>query len=57
MSGSGLKDTFSQVYADGSIDQMICGKAVARAVHAHFLLDSALSTIVTASMCKVPIPN
>ena len=44
MAGSGLKDAISQVYAEGSVDQMLCGKSVARAVRAHFLVDGALSS-------------
>lgn len=37
MAGSGLKEAISQVYAEGSVEQMLSGKAVARAVRAHFL--------------------
>lgn len=56
MSGSGLKEAIAQVYAEGSVDQMLHGKAVARAVRAHFLVDGALNTIATSQMCNVPVP-
>ena len=43
MDGSGLKEMLAQVYAEGSADQMLSGKAVARAVRGHLLVDSALN--------------
>ena len=43
MDGSGLKEMLAQVYAEGSVDQMLSGKAVARAVRGHLLVDSALN--------------
>ena len=57
MAGSGLKEMISQVYAEGSVDQMLSGKAVARAVRAHFLVDSALNAIATSSAFGVPVPK
>ena len=47
MAGSGLKEMLAQVYAEGSVEQMLSGKAVARAVRGHFLIDSALNIIST----------
>ncbi len=38
MAGSALNDIISQVYAEGSVEQMLSVKAVGRAVRAHFLL-------------------
>ena len=57
MAGSGLKDVLSQVYAEGSVDQMLSGKAVARAFRSHLLVDCALNTIATAQMCSVSVPK
>ena len=57
MAGSGLKEVMSQVYAEGSVDHMLSGKAVARAVRAHLLTDSALNIIATAEMLGVSIPR
>ena len=45
MSGFGLKEILSQVYAEGSVDAMLSGKHVTRAVRAHLLIESALSML------------
>ena len=45
------------MYAEGSVDQMLNGKAVSRALRADLLVDGALNTIGTSQMCDVPIPN
>ena len=44
IAGTGLKEVISLVYAEGSVDQMLTGKAVARAVRAHLLVDSTDQT-------------
>ena len=45
MAGTGLKEFISQVYADGSVDQIMLGKAVTRSVRTHILVDNALNVI------------
>ena len=55
MAGSGLKEMLTQVYAEGSVDQMLSGKAVSRAVRGHFLIDSALNIISTSAALQLPI--
>ena len=45
MSGSGLKDQWSHIYAVDSIDKMLTGHAYARALHAHLLTQAALAVI------------
>lgn len=57
MAGSGLREIMSQVYSEGSVDQMLSGKAVARAVRAHFLIDSALNALATSEMCGLAKPQ
>ena len=42
MKGSGLEEIFQEVYAEDSVVHMMSGKAVSRAIRAHFLVDSAL---------------
>ena len=54
MAGSGLKEAITKVYAEGSVEQMLSGKAVSRAVRAHYLVDGALSTLATSQMCNAP---
>ena len=57
MDGSGLKEMLAQVYAEGSVNQMLSGKVVARAVRGHFLVDSALKIIATSAALHLPIPD
>lgn len=57
MAGSGLKEMLEQVYAAGSVDQMLSGKAVARAVRGHFLIDRALNIISTSAALQLPMPD
>ena len=57
MAGSGLKEMLAQVCAEGSVEQILSGKAVARAVRGHFLIDSALNIICTSEALGLPMPD
>ena len=57
MAGSGLKELLVQVYAEGSVDQMLTGEAVARAVRGHFLVDNALNIIATSAALQISMPD
>jgi len=46
MLGSGLQEVLQLVYAKNAIGHMLTGKAVARAVRGHFLVDAALNTLL-----------
>ena len=46
MKGSSLEELFAEVYAKSSVVHMIAGKAVSRALRAHFLTESALMTLL-----------
>ena len=48
MSGSGLQDLLEVVYSANTVTHILSGKAVARAVRGHLLVDSALSAMVAA---------
>ena len=50
MKGSGLEELFAEVYAEHSIVHMISGKAISRALRAHFLTESALVTLLIIMM-------
>ena len=50
MAGTELKEFILQVYADGSVDQIMSGKAVARSVGTHILVDSALNVIISLAL-------
>ena len=41
--GSGIKEVLSTVYAEGSVEAMLSGKAVARAFRGHQLLGNTLN--------------
>lgn len=57
MDGSGLKEMLAQVYAEGSVDQMLSGKAVAHVVQGRRLVDSALNIIATSAALQLLIPD
>ena len=44
--GSGLEDLFELVYATNSVGHMMSGKAFARAIRGHFLVDSCLNNML-----------
>ena len=46
MKGSGIKELFNEVYAEKTVQQIISGKAVSRALRAHLLAESALISIL-----------
>ena len=46
MKGSGLEDLFGEVYAEHSVTHMMSGKAVSRALRAHFLAEAALTSLL-----------
>lgn len=46
MAGSGLQEVLELVYAKNAVGHMLTGKAVARAVRGHFLVDAALNTLL-----------
>ncbi|KMQ90383.1 hypothetical protein RF55_9871 [Lasius niger] len=50
MGNSGLSELWTTVYASASVSHMLSGHAYARAIRAHFLTYSALSTIILEEM-------
>ena len=59
MDGSGLKEMLTQVYAEGSVDKILSGKAVAWAVRSHLLIvliGSAQIIIETSATLQLPPP-
>ena len=42
MAGTGLKELFEVIYAEGAVPHMLSGKAIARAIRAHTLIDAVL---------------
>ena len=56
MAGSGLKDVLESFYASNTVVHMLCGKAIARAIRGHFMVDAVLNAVILASSYNVPLP-
>ena len=50
MKGSGLEELFQEIYASKSLEQILSGKNVYRAVRAHQIAQSALMTLILKSV-------
>ncbi len=57
MTGSGLQELLEVVYASNSVTHMMSGKAIARAVRGHFLVDAALNTMLVADLYNIDLPT
>ena len=49
MRGSGLTEAFQAIYGSNAVEHIMTGKAVSRALRAHFLTESAL---ITKLLCR-----
>ena len=54
MAGSGLQDVLELVYAKNAVVHMLSGKAIARAIRGHFLVDSALNCLLMRDVFNLP---
>ncbi len=57
MSASGLQHILELVYAPNAVVHMFIGKAIARAVRAHLLVDAALNCLLLANALGAPLPS
>lgn len=55
MAESGLRDLLELIYASNAVDHIFSGKAIARAVRAHFIVDAALNALLYSEALGVPI--
>ena len=55
MAGSGLQEVFQLIYAANVVVHMFAGKAIARAVRAHFIVDAALNAILLSNAMDIPL--
>ena len=46
MKGSGIEDLFIEVYAENSVNHILLGKAVSRALRTHFLTEAVVVTFL-----------
>lgn len=54
MAGSGLEDVLELAYAKSAIRHMLSGKAVARAIRGHFLVDAAFNNLLVRDAFSLP---
>ena len=57
MAGSGLQEVLELVYADNAVVHMMTGKAIARAVSAHLLVDGVLNAMIVSDALDVALPQ
>ena len=57
MDGYGLKEIMEIIYAPNAVEHILTGKAIARAVCVHRLVDVAVNTLMVSKALKVPIPG
>jgi len=53
----GSKVILEMIYAPNAVEHILTSKAIARAVHAHLLVDAAVDTPIVSKALKVPIPG
>ena len=49
MGGSGIKEVLCEVYAENSVQYILSGKSVSRAVRAHSLIDGVLNALINST--------
>ena len=57
MAGSGLREVLELIYAPNAVDHIMTGKAIARAVRAHLIVDAALNALLYSEALEVPVPS
>ncbi len=57
MAGSGLQEVLELIYADNAVVHMMTGKAIARAVRGHLIVDAALNALILSDVLGVPLPQ
>ncbi len=57
MVSTGLQDLLELIYAPNAVVHMLSGKAIARAVRGHFIVDAALNALMLADALNIPLPQ
>ena len=57
MAASGLQVLLELIYAPNTVVHMLSGKAVARVLRGHLIVDAALNTLVLAQTFNIPVPG
>jgi len=53
VAGSGLQELLELIFASNTVPHILSGKAVARALRGHFLLDTVLNTIIISKVFSI----
>jgi len=56
MVSSGLQELMELIYAPNAVIHMFSGKAIARAVRAHLIVDAALNALLLTNVLNAPLP-
>ena len=56
MASSGLQEVLETIYASNAVVHMLSGKAISRAVRAHFIVDAALNALMLNGVYNAPLP-
>lgn len=57
MAASGLHDLLELIYASNAVVHMLTGRAIARAIRGHLIIDAALNALILAKVFNVPLPG
>ena len=57
MDDSGLKQLLEVVYAANTVEHMLTGKAVCRAIRGHFLIDDTLNAMLISQIFNIQLPE
>ena len=55
MAGTGLQELLEVIFAGNTVAHILSGKAVARAIHGHLLLDSVLHTLLLCNLFETEL--
>ena len=55
MAASGIEEVLELVYAKNAVPHILSGKAVARAIRGHFLVDAALNAMLVSDTFSLPL--
>ena len=55
MASSGLQELLELIYAPNAVVHVLSGKAIARGVRAHFIVDAALNTMMLTDVLNTPM--
>ncbi len=57
MTVTGLQELLECIYANNTVDHMLSGKSISRAVRGHLLVSGALNTMFMSEIFGIPLPH